>query len=270
MQREINIPLILDALKLAGDSFYQHFKRTEIPQEKEGFLTQLDDIEARCLASLKNSLSEAFPQVPWLGNEFDYDEQRQPLDIPEYWLCDTMDGAVQYMQHLPGWTINLVLIRKGRVLFAGMYDPVAKEMFWATEGGGAYMNGEPIKPGSKTDLGVMLAVFEYALPYEKVPGLNQKIGAMVTDLLENFGVVRNYGPHGLQLAYLAAGRVDVFVQQGLDTYNWLAGILIAKEAGAEILTVDGLPWVWGSDSLMVASPGVGQKFLIAKSQNVLS
>ncbi len=115
----------------------------------------------------------------------------------------------------------------------------------------------------------MLSVFEYPLESSKVPGLNQKIGNAVADLLQNFGVVRNYGPHGLQLAYVAAGRIDVFYQEGFDTYNWLPGILIAQEAGAEILTTDGRPWNWGDDSLMVALPGVGKKFLEAKSGNLV-
>jgi myo-inositol-1(or 4)-monophosphatase len=270
MQREINVSLILEAIKQAGDSFLKDFKKTAIPQDRESLLVQFNAIEEKCLALLKASLAADFPETPWSGEEFDYREQQQPLDLPEYWLCDSMDGAIQYMQHLPGWTINLVLVRNGRPHFAAIYDPLAQEMFWAIEGAGAYLNDAPIKPSGKTDLSIMLAVFEYALPYTKVPGLNQKIGAAVGDLLDHFGVVRNYGPHGLQLAYIGAGRIDAFYQQGLDTYNWLGGILIAKEAGAEILTTDARPWTWGEDSLMVAAPGIAGKFLQAKAVNLAS
>lgn len=270
MQKEINIEVILDAVKKTGDLFLPGFRKTIIPVEKEDFATQLNEIEERCLKSLKDNLSIEFPDMPWRGDEFDFNEQKKPLDLPEYWLCDTMDGAIQYMQHITGWTINLVLVREGQPYFAVIYDPFSQEMFWAQEGGGAFLNGKSIKTSSKTDLKLMTAVFEYAYQYEKVDGLNEKIGKSVTDLLDNFGVVRNYGPHGLQLAYIGAGRIDVFYQQDLDTYNWLAGALIAKEAGAEILTADGRPWTWGEDSLLVAIPGVGQKFCNAKSEKQLT
>lgn len=83
-------------------------------------------------------------------------------------------------------------------------------MFWAKEGYGAFLNDKPIEPSSKTSLGDMVAVFEYTHHYTKTEGLYQKIGTSVGDLLENFGVVRNYGPHGLQLAYVGAGRIDLF------------------------------------------------------------
>jgi len=264
MQKEINIPVILAAVKQAGDFFLKDYKKTVIPQNKAEMLTQLQAIEERCLAELQISLADDFPN-PWRGAEFDYNEQRQPLGLTEYWLCDTMDGAIQYMQHLSGWTINLVLVRHGHPHFAVIYDPLAQEMFWAKEGAGAYLNNAPLKLSSKIDLEAMVAVFEYALQYTEMPGLNQKIGASISNLLQNFGIVRNYGPHGLQLAYIGAGRIDVFLQEDLDTYNWLAGILIAKEAGAEILTTDGRAWLWGDESLLVAAPGIGQRFLQAKS-----
>ncbi|WP_246455296.1 inositol monophosphatase family protein [Hymenobacter citatus] len=84
-------------------------------------------------------------------------------------------------------------------------------------------------------------------------------------MLGRYGVVRNYGPHGLQLAYVGAGRLDVFLQAGRDLENWLPGLLIAREAGAEVLTATGQPWHWFADSLLVAAPGLGSAFQQAQS-----
>ena len=107
----------------------------------------------------------------------------------------------------------------------------------------------------------MLAVFNYGHQDEAypTPDLNQLLGTAVTRLLDTFGAVRNYGPHGLQLAQVGAGRLELFYQEGLDTYNWLAGILIAREAGATVLNAAGQPWHWGDESLVVAAPGVAEK-----------
>lgn len=266
MQNEINIPIILDAVRKVGDVFLKDYKQNSIPQTMDELLKQLDDIEVLCLTSLKEDLSLEFPNTTWnIGDEFDTDAQRAPSVQSEYWLCDAMDGAIQYLQHIAGWTVNLVLVRGGKPIFSVIYDPLANEMFWAKDGEGAFMNGKALKLSHKTDWAVMLAVFEYGHQDKSNNHLNEKIGSTVTKLLNNFGIVRNYGPHGLQLAYVGAGRIDLFVQDDIDTYNWMAGLLIAKESGAEILTTTGTPWKWGSESLLVAQKSITEKYLQIKS-----
>ena len=266
MQSEIHVPTVLRAVRRAGDLFLSEYKQTPIPPNRADLMTRLQTIDDRCLASLRADLTPAFADTPWLiGDEFDSAGQRQPLDWPQYWLCDAMDGAIQYLQHLPGWSINLVLIRDGHPYLSVIYAPLEGELFWAREGAGAFLNDVPIKPSTKTDPSVMLAAFDYGHPDEAdpTPELNRQIGQSVTALLDQFGIVRNYGPHGIQLASVGAGRIDLFHQQGLDTFNWLAGLLIAREAGADILTTDGRPWTWGENSLLVAAPGVAGPFLKA-------
>ncbi|MDH6253441.1 myo-inositol-1(or 4)-monophosphatase [Chryseobacterium sp. H1D6B] len=268
MKKEINIPLILDAVKKAGESFLIDYKKNTIPNDKKELLAQLEAIDEQCLSILKGTLQTTYPDISWnIGDEFDSNGQKQPLPLSEYWLCDAMDGAVQYLQHIPGWTINLALIRNGEIYFSVIYDPLAQEMFWAQQGTGAFMNNEPIQPSTKKDPEIMLAIFEYGHQEPAIPGFNQKHGMSVTSLLDTFGIVRNYGPHGLQLAYIGAGRIDVFLQLGLDTYNWLAGILIAKEAGVEILNKDAQPWKWGDESLLVAAPGIADRFMKNEIKN---
>lgn len=266
MQNEINIPIILDAVRKVGSTFLKEYKQNVLPQNMDDLLKQLEDIDILCLGSLKADLAAEFPNTPWhIGDEFDTDSQRNPADHEEYWLCDAMDGAIQYLQHIPGWTINLVLVRHGKPFFSVIYDALADEMFWAKDGKGAYMNDRVLELSRKTDLAIMLAVFEYGHQDKSDNSLNEKIGSTITKLLDNFGIVRNYGPHGLQLAYVGAGRIDLFVQEDIDTYNWMAGLLIAKEAGAEILTTEGTPWKWGSESLLVAQKSITEKYLQIKS-----
>lgn len=267
MNKQINVQAILDTVKQTGDLFLKDYKSNAIAGNKEQFLQQLNTIDERCLTALKTGLTGSFPDIPWnTVDEFDNQGQKQPLPLPEYWVCDAMDGAIQYLQHIPGWTINLALVSNGEVYFSVIYDPLAGEMFWAEKGSGAFMNGKSIKPSVKTDPDMMLAIFEYGHQQPAIPGFNQKHGAAVSDLLDTFGVVRNYGPHGLQLAYLGAGRTDVFYQLGLDTFNWLAGMLIASEAGAEIWNAEGAVWKWGDESLVAAAPGIADKWIFNKVQ----
>ena len=262
MQNRINIPIILNAVKKVGNHFILNYKKEDIPQNREELLNALESMDHYGINSLKKDLTEEFPDTPWyIGDEFDTKSQRTPEKEPEYWLCDAMDGAIQYVQHLSGWTINLVLVRNGRPYFSVIFDPLSEEIYWAEEQAGAFMNGKKIAPSTKTDASVMVAVFEYGHQDKSDNNLNKKTSTTTLHLLENFGVVRNYGPHGLQIAHVANGRIDLFVQEDLDTYNWLAGILIAKEAGLAILTSEGNPWQWGSESLLIAPNQITTQFL---------
>lgn len=262
MEQNRSTPIILEAVRKVGNYFLKEYKQNAIPQTMEELTAALDGIDTICFTSLKGDLAKDFPNTPWhIGDEFDTESQRNPPENREYWLCDAMDGAIQYLQHIPGWTINLVLVRNGQPHISVIFDPLAKELFWAEAGAGSYMNGEPLKPSKKKDVAVMLAVFDYGHQDKSTNNLNEVIGKSVTQLIKIFGIVRNYGPHGLQLAYVAAGRIDLFIQHDLDTYNWIAGILIAREAGAEILTTAGSPWQWGSESLLVTTKATAVKFL---------
>ena len=162
MQQEIDIHKINDSVKKIGDLFLKEYKQNAIPESIKELLVKLDDIDELCISSLKADLALTFPDIPFfIGDEFDTEAQRRPAEIPEYWLCDAMDGAIQYLQHIPGWTINLALIRKGKLYFSVIYDPLSNELFWAKDGEGAFMNDKRIQPGNKTDFASMVAVFEY-------------------------------------------------------------------------------------------------------------
>lgn len=263
MQLEPTTQLVLDAVRQIGDTFLKEYRQTPVPQDMATLQQQLTRIDEQCLPALKEAIAPAFPNTPWLiGDEFDSTGQRQPLDLPEYWLCDAMDGAIQYLQHVPGWTINIVLIRAGKPYLSVVYSPLDDELFWAQAGKGAFLNGKAIHPSTKTDTSVMLAVVEYGHQDQAnpTPYLHEQVGKAVTQLLDHVGIVRNYGPHGLQLASVGAGRIDLFYQPGLDTFNWLAGLLIAQEAGATILTINGQPWQWGIRVYWLSRPALRQSF----------
>ena len=262
MELDNKISTILEAVRKVGNDFLKDYKQKAIPQSMEELLAALDDIDTLCLSSLKADLSKDLPNTPWhIGDEFDTESQKNPAQETEYWLCDAMDGAIQYLQHIAGWSINLVLVRNGKPYISVIFDPLTNEMFYAQQGLGAFMNDRSLTPSTKTDFAIMLAVFEYGHQDKSTNSLNEIIGESVTELIKTFGIVRNYGPHGLQLAYVGAGRIDLFIQHDLDTYNWIAGVLIAKEAGATILATDGKPWEWGSEILLVASKSTVNKFL---------
>lgn len=254
MKSDLDTTFILKCVKEVGDSFLPDFRKNKIPGTFEDLLPIFRQIESKCLTSLKAKLSTRYQGTPWAEDELDFDAQKEPMKVPEYWICDSMDGAVQFIQHIPGWTINLVLVRDQQPFFSAVYDPLHGEMFWAQVGEGAYLNDKKIQISPKKDSNFMLTSFSHPPFSTKVSGLNSRISSSVERLLNRYGFIRNYGPTSLQMAYVACGRLDVFCEEGLDTFNWLPGILIAKEAGADILTTVGHTWKWGDDSVFVSAP----------------
>lgn len=249
-----DIQILTAAVKAIGREFLADFRRTPIPQTMDELLEALHNIETRCFDALQQRIDPHYPGIPWVDdNEFDGDAQQQPAGYEQYWLCDTMDGAIQYLQHIAGWTINLVLIRQGQPYCAVIYDPLTDELFHAQAGEGAWLDTQRLHTSSKQSGSNMVAIWEYGHQLREDPNWKEQTATTIHKLLEHFGIVRNYGPHGLQLAYLAAGRIDLFYQADLDTHNWLAGMLIAKEAGAQILSVDGKAWQWGDAGLMAGT-----------------
>lgn len=254
--------LLIDSARRTGERFLPGFRKTQVPQSFDDFLSALKAIEASCFDQLKKEIDVLFPGIPWQqDDEFNAEAQQKPAAQHRYWLCDTMDGAIQYLQHIAGWTINLALIEKGEPVFAIVYDPLTGELFHAEKNNGAYLNGNRIYANQKTSHENMVAVLEYGHQLKTSPDWQHKISAAFVHLLQNFGVVRNYGPHGLQLAYLGAGRIDLFVQTDLDTHNWLAGMLIAKEAGAIVMTPEGEPWHWGSEGIVAGNNAAITQYL---------
>jgi myo-inositol-1(or 4)-monophosphatase len=258
MNNAFPVDVVSAALRKVGDYYRNEFKTRPVPADWATFKAWFEEIEGKVLHDLKLALEGSFPNTPWRGGEFDFREQAEGPEVLDYWLCDAMDGAVQYMQQLPGWTVNLVLMREGKPFFAAVYEPLAQELFWAVAGQGAYLNDARLTPSAKTEPQLLLVTFNHPPFANKIEGLSGRIARSVEGLLRDFGTVRNYGPHALQIASVAAGRIDIFSQEGLDTYNWLPGILIAQEAGAAVATTTGDQWKWGADSLLVASPAVAE------------
>lgn len=267
MQQQLNFQALTQSVKEVGQMFLADFRHATVPQTMDELMEAVITIESRCFDALHQRIDVHYPDIPWVDDdEFTADTQRQPAGYAQYWLCDTMDGAIQYLQQMPGWTINLVLIQHGQPSFSVIYDPLTDELFWAAAGAGAFLNDQRIQVSSKQSGSNMVAVWEYGHQLKKDPAWKEKTAIAVTALLDTFGIVRNYGPHGLQLAYLGAGRIDLFLQWDLDTHNWLAGMLIAREAGAMVLSVDGETWEWGQEGLLTGTANAIEKYLNANKE----
>ncbi|WP_037602300.1 inositol monophosphatase family protein [Streptacidiphilus rugosus] len=217
-----------------------------------GYRRAFDALEAPAVAILHRRLDPLRPGTPWA----DEMETRLP-ESGEVWVVDAVDGAVQFLQHLPQFCVSLALVKDGEPVAAALHAPLLGETYLAAAGAGATRNGAAVAPSAKTD--PQLAVVATSHPPflgATQPEAAEPAGRALTAVLPAVAAVRNLGPTAWQLADTAAGRLDAFWEFGRDDANLLAGALIAREAGALVTDVRGRPWRAGAESVLVAGPGL--------------
>jgi myo-inositol-1(or 4)-monophosphatase len=176
----------------------------------------------------------AIVPCPMLGEEMSEAEQHDVWKLGEegYWCVDPIDGTSNFVNGLPFFAVSVALVRHGRTVLGVVYDPHADEAFYASEGGGAFMNGNalPLKlPPERLDrcmAGVDLKRIDRDLA-----------GRLARE--HPFASQRNLGASTLDWCYIAAGRMHIYLHGGQKMWDYAAGWLILKEAGAAVCALDG-------------------------------
>nr|WP_301952039.1 inositol monophosphatase [Burkholderia sp. S171] len=190
---------------------------------------------------MQTALSQHYPDVGWSGSEAEPGHPDEAAASSPYWVYDPIDGAYHYVQGLPLWSSSLALISEGRTVFSIVYEPSLRELFVATESGGATLNGVPLRVSGKSDLrpavvATALTPFGYGDESE-----HRRSVALLGAMSRRVFVVRQMASASLQLAYVAAGRLDAYWETGNDLYDWMAGALLVEEAGGQVTDLAGAP-----------------------------
>jgi myo-inositol-1(or 4)-monophosphatase len=213
----------------------------------DGFRAAFDRLDTTVAQLLRSRLETLRPGTPWL------DELAG--DVPEsgeYWLVDGVDGAVQYLRGLPYWSVSISLLRDGRAALAALRHGRLCQTYTAGLGVGAFLDGKAIAPSAKSVLGVSIVTMNHPPVVAHDPAAITGLATAMTRLLPVVGAVRNFGPTSWQVADVAAGRTDAFVEYGVDAANLTGAALVASAAGAVVTDVDGRPWGPASASFLAA------------------
>ncbi len=176
-------------------------------------------------------------------------------------VIDPIDGTSNFVHEYRHSCISVALFSRGRTVFAAIYDPYQNEMFHATRGGGAYLNGRRMRV-SERDFGHSLVAFG-TCPYYMDKYGDMTFG-LAHELCRRCSDVRRPGAAALDLAYLAAGRNDIFFEFMLSPWDIAAGDLLIREAGGVITDNEGRDIDFSAPSPVFASnPGVNAEFMAA-------
>ncbi|MBV9052460.1 MAG: inositol monophosphatase [Hyphomicrobiales bacterium] len=196
----------------------------------QDYLTEVDGEVERFVVSRLHAL---FPEDTFIGEE----GERQ--DSASVWVIDPIDGTANFARGIAHFCISIAYLRRGKPLIGVIYDPMRDEMFCALDGAGASMNGETIKVSGLADL--RAATLEI--------GWNNRSGmAAFVSLVEKLTVGSGAGmirtaSGALGMAYVAAGRIDAYVENHINAWDVLAGLVLVREAGgyvSDFLAGDGL------------------------------
>ena len=169
------------------------------------------------------------------------------------WLIDPIDGTTNYLYGIPAYAVSIAVGRQtGPILCGAVYNPVADELFEASVGCGATLNGRPIAVTEQQDLAAALVGtgFGYRSTHRR------RQASIIAELLPEVRDIRRFGSAALDLCAVACGRVDAYYEAGLNAWDFAAGWLIAAEAGATCDDLRGGPPSTGF--LLAAAPGVHQ------------
>jgi myo-inositol-1(or 4)-monophosphatase len=153
------------------------------------------------------------------------------------WYVDPIDGTVNYVHGLPGFSVSVAAECDGEMTAAVVVSPMQREVFTATRGGGAFCNDEPIRCAERTELSTALigTGFSYDSARRRVQA------EVLTTVLSEVADIRRIGSAALDLCWVGGGRLDGYYEAGLGSWDFAAGALIAHEAGATVGGLDGGP-----------------------------
>jgi myo-inositol-1(or 4)-monophosphatase len=222
----------------------------------QDFLTEVDGEVERLVAT---RLHQLFPDDGFIGEE---GAGRTPQEGAPTWVVDPIDGTANFSRGVPHWCVSIALVRGAEMLAGAIFDPMLNELFSGALGGGAFLNGAPMRVSATPDMGRASVEVGWNMRTRPEIFLNV-VGRVVA---QGSGMQR-CGSGALALAYVAAGRSDAFIEYHINAWDCLAGNLLVAEAGGyvtDFLARDGLH---KGNALLACAPSLRDPLLeIARAE----
>ena len=188
-------------------------------------------------------------------------EESEAHDGNEYtWIIDPLDGTVNFIHGLPHFCVSIALQHKQRVTLGVVYDPIRQDLFTASRGRGAQLNDRRIRVSTQIQLDDILIAC--SLPQIKPESAQEQL-EVLTHFYSQISGMRHTGAAALDLAYVAAGRLDAFWETPLKIWNVAAGGLLVEEAGGLVSDWSGNPDYLNSETcrIIAANPKLFKQLL---------
>jgi myo-inositol-1(or 4)-monophosphatase len=228
-----NLQVMINAARKAARRLVRDFGEVENLQvSMKGAGDFVSNADRKSEDTIREALTHARPAYGWLGEETGEDPGRDGI---HRWIVDPLDGTTNFLHGVPHWAVSIALERKGEITAGVVYDPVKDEMFTAEKGAGAWLNGRRLRVSGRREMSAM--IFGCGAPWAGSPHLPRWLRELAAVLPQCAGVRRG-GAAALDMAYVAAGRLDAYWERGVNPWDVAAGAVLVREAGGLLRDLD--------------------------------
>ncbi|ACX87055.1 inositol-1-monophosphatase [Pectobacterium parmentieri] len=248
--------IAIRAARKAGNLIAKNYETPDAVEASQkgsnDFVTNVDRDAERLIIEV---IRKSYPQHTIIGEECG---ELAGEDPAVQWVIDPLDGTTNFIKRLPHFAVSIAVRIKGRTEVAVVYDPMRNELFSATRGQGAQLNGYRLRSSTARDLdGTVLAT---GFPF-KLKQHSKSYIDIISALFTQCADFRRTGSAALDLAYVAAGRVDGFFEIGLKPWDFAGGELLVREAGGIVTDFVGAHNYMTSGNLVAGNPRVVKAIL---------
>jgi myo-inositol-1(or 4)-monophosphatase len=242
------LKVMSDAARKAARGLNRDFgELAELQVSRKGAADFVSAADIKAEQSIFESLTKARPGYGFLGEERGLIEG---TDKTHTWIVDPLDGTTNFLHAIPHFAINIALQREGAVVAAVTYNPVSNELFWAEKGKGAFVNDRRLRVAARQRLDE--SVLATGIPFLG-HGQHARFLKELHQISQRVAGVRRFGAAALDLAWVAAGRMDGFWERDLSAWDLAAGLLLVTEAGGKVTTAEGGEDVLAAGSVCAAN-----------------
>ena len=251
-----NINVIIKACRKASKTLIRDFGEVEKLQVSiKGPGDYVTASDKKIEKILIEELQKARPNYSILSEEIGQIKKDEEFR----WVIDPIDGTANFLHGIPHFAISVGLEQNKEIICGIVYDPIKDEMFIAEKGNGSYLNNQRMRVSARSQL-------KDCIIFTGGPGQNSKDKELsfaeykkISSLVQT--PIRKMGSASLDMAYVAAGRCDVFWQRGLNYWDYAAGIIIIKEAGGFVTDFKGNNEYIKNETILATNSRINEEML---------
>ena len=258
MLRSALLNVMMQAARKAARALKRDFGEVEKLQVSlkgpANFVTAAD---RRAEETLFQELSKSRPGYGFLGEE---GGRREGADKTHTWIVDPLDGTTNFLHGIPQFAISIALERERTIVAGLIYNPATDELFTAERGKGAFLNDQRIRVAARKNLAD--AVVACGLPHYGRGDL-ALAGKETAAVQQRVAGMRRFGAAALDLAWVAAGRVDGYWERDVKPWDIAAGLILVREAGGFVSDLNGGEEMFARGEILAGNEAIQRALLTA-------
>jgi len=230
LQYQDRLDFTVELARKAGAFAKTHFEAIDtLVIESKGHQDLVSNADKDTETLIRAALNEHWPEDGIVGEEHGRKTGSSGFD----WIIDPIDGTANFVRGIPQWCVAIACAKDGEAVVGVIFEPSSGEMFTAAKGGGAFVNGKPMRTAQTGDIGQGSIGIGFS---GRRPGM--VAATAVSMVIERGGVFFRNASGALMLAYVAAGRLLGYLEDHMNSWDCIAGMLMIEEAGGIIVKPD--------------------------------